>query len=485
MYVRKFEADSLDDALKEIKKELGPDAIILKTITNKGLKGAFKKKKIEITAAISEKNYTKKSKVDHILNDEQKDEFYSGRSSYISNMIDQQAGPQKNLSNSGYGNLGVNKAVSSTTGGSSLDDFLNKSKSVNSQNNTPKERNDIDNKNNLDSFLQKKIPVQDQISTSPIKEEIKVQEIAPQQNYNNQEVLDGVSNNKIEILEQKVFQLTKMLGEVSQQDPDGIYHLRSTLKSLDIGDEYLQALVKKTLFELTDEQINDVDAVFEFALKEMMGDIKTDLALFSSVDTDKTPVITVLVSENASGQSSMALKLAALNKNSIIITNDKKNSSSIKVPSELNRENSFSEVFFDINLIKVDTISEIITQTRKATADGKSVFIDYKNIQNDINEVKRFVDGMKRSFDKVEVLVSLSAIHSELYNIKVASQYRKVSDGMVLSHLDLCLNFGSIFNIAQRVKDMPFKFFGTGEIVPDDLEAASAERILGGIFQLT
>ena len=87
MYVRKFEADSLEEALKSIKQELGPDAIILKTITNKGLKGAFKKKKIEITAAISEKNYTKKARVDKVLTTGQKESFYSGNSSYISNIL--------------------------------------------------------------------------------------------------------------------------------------------------------------------------------------------------------------------------------------------------------------------------------------------------------------------------------------------------------------------------------------------------------------
>ena len=37
MFVRKFEADSLDEALLNIKKDLGPDAIILKTVTNKGM----------------------------------------------------------------------------------------------------------------------------------------------------------------------------------------------------------------------------------------------------------------------------------------------------------------------------------------------------------------------------------------------------------------------------------------------------------------
>ena len=54
MYVRKFEADTIEEALKDIKRELGPDAVILKTITNKGLKGAFKKNKIERIAS----NYT-------------------------------------------------------------------------------------------------------------------------------------------------------------------------------------------------------------------------------------------------------------------------------------------------------------------------------------------------------------------------------------------------------------------------------------------
>jgi flagellar biosynthesis protein FlhF len=41
MYVRKFEADTIEDALKDIKRELGPDAVILKTITNKGSKRCF------------------------------------------------------------------------------------------------------------------------------------------------------------------------------------------------------------------------------------------------------------------------------------------------------------------------------------------------------------------------------------------------------------------------------------------------------------
>ena len=61
MHVRKFQGDTIEDTLKQIKSELGPDAIILKTTTNRGLKGAFKRSRVEVTAAITEKTYLKKA----------------------------------------------------------------------------------------------------------------------------------------------------------------------------------------------------------------------------------------------------------------------------------------------------------------------------------------------------------------------------------------------------------------------------------------
>ena len=93
MFVKKFEADTLEEALKAVKFELGPDAIILKTITNSGLKGAFKKKRIEITAAISERSYEKKAKVDKVLNNDQKEALYQKPASSIKETITKYNGP--------------------------------------------------------------------------------------------------------------------------------------------------------------------------------------------------------------------------------------------------------------------------------------------------------------------------------------------------------------------------------------------------------
>ncbi|MDH5581861.1 MAG: hypothetical protein OEY33_08125, partial [Bdellovibrionales bacterium] len=136
MYVRKFEGETLDETLQNIKAEFGPDAIILKTVTNNGIKGAFKKKKIEITAAITEKSYTDKARVDHVLDAESKEKFYNAPSSYISNMIESHSShitdnSSVDVKNPGYGKVALNKQVQSAKDfgkkiKSGLDDFLGK-----------------------------------------------------------------------------------------------------------------------------------------------------------------------------------------------------------------------------------------------------------------------------------------------------------------------------------------------------------------------
>ncbi len=124
MYVKKFEADTLDEALRSVKTELGPDAIILKTITNKGLKGAFKKGRVEITAAISEQSYTKKAKVDKALGG-QKNAFYQAPSSSINHMINEynehepQAQRQQSSGGASYGSMGLNRVVNTVQKASS------------------------------------------------------------------------------------------------------------------------------------------------------------------------------------------------------------------------------------------------------------------------------------------------------------------------------------------------------------------------------
>ncbi len=63
MELKKFYADNMQEALKKIKTELGPDAIIISSKMvrpQKGLRGVFSKKIIEVVASFDETSYFKK-----------------------------------------------------------------------------------------------------------------------------------------------------------------------------------------------------------------------------------------------------------------------------------------------------------------------------------------------------------------------------------------------------------------------------------------
>jgi flagellar biosynthesis protein FlhF len=63
MELKKFYADNMQDALKKIKSDLGPDAVIISSKMvrpKKGLKGLFSKKMIEVVVSYDESDYKKK-----------------------------------------------------------------------------------------------------------------------------------------------------------------------------------------------------------------------------------------------------------------------------------------------------------------------------------------------------------------------------------------------------------------------------------------
>jgi flagellar biosynthesis protein FlhF len=469
MYVQKFEADSLDEALKTIKRELGPDAIILKTVTNKGLKGAFKKKRIEVTAAISEDHYVSKANVDSVLNENEKNTFYANDATSIKRQItshsqNSQKSNATNNSSTPYGGMGLNRQVKTvkdmgTKLRSSLDDFLSAPEPVAVEEMRPEPMR------RPTPAATQNVGVDNFVDNDPMLMEA-------------DSSLVDLQKKKIDDLERKLYELTQSVERLDQKEPIGIYELRTTLRSLDISDTYIQNLVKKLIFELDEDQNSDSDMVFEFALREMIKSINVEMPLFSTIDEESNPAITVLVSDNSSGQTSMLQKIAALKEDAVLIRN-----------SEFDKSGSFAEKVFGLNVIQTNGIAEIVGECRKAIEAGKTVFVDYKAGNDELNkegvpdQTKKFIDGLRRAFDNVEVLVTLSAIHSELYNRKVVAKYRGLSSGLVISHLDECLNFGALFNIGEDHPEQPFKFFGTGEVVPDDLESATAERILAGIFQ--
>ena len=472
MHVRKFEGETLEETLRQIKLELGPDAIILKTVTNKGLKSALKRKKIEITAAISEKDYLKKAQVDKVLPNDMKGRFYENKSSVISNMIDHYAEtnvPGKSATTSNYGNLGLNKAVKRVTkeeeSSMDLDQFLNEPKEITA---SPAAR------------------YPRYADEAPVERRIKNVESS----FHREEVENvsfeeySILKNKFEDMEQRLYDLNRIVERYDERLPQGLFQLKSTLRSLEIHESFIQRVVKKATFELERNQLEEEEAVFEFALKEMMGAIKTSQT--NSFKHQKKNTITILVSEYSSGKSALARKLVAKRKNTLLVQYGTVTGQT-KI-SEFAKNNSgefhFTDKMLGIEANNCDSVAHVISECRKSNEEQYSIVVDYRVTENNQSDFKKFAELMKRTYENVEIILSLSGIHSEIYNRKMLSSYQQLVDGISISHLDQCLCFGHLFNLADAYPELPLMLFGTGEIIPDDIEDATAERILSGIFKL-
>lgn len=508
MFVKKFEADTLEEALKAVKFELGPDAIILKTITNNGLKGAFKKKRIEITAAISERSYEKKAKVDKVLSNDQKEAFYQKPASSIKETITKYNGQQP--STGGYGSMGLNKVVNTLAKGTasiadvttrtsniiknSLDDFLTDGDDTSF--NLESDSNDDDSpiiyakpkpqhqprsaSQNRGKYSEPPLEEDDNVDLSARREQVPFAASAvntvSREAYTELRQEMRTQQHKIELLEQKILELSQnyQFNQKHLNEAKGIFQLRTTLKTLDVDESHILDLIKKANYELSNEDLENPDILFEFALKEMAGSIHTGIPLFAKVDNGD-PVLTVLVSEAASGQSTMGMKIAVLKKDVVVVQYSQ--------DAQNNASTDFAAQVFGIKVEKVQNFSEVVGLCRKATEAGKSVLVDVRLNSKFTEETKKFVETLRRGFQHVEVLSTLSAIHSELYNRKIIARYKDVVDGVIISHVDLCMNFGALFNVHRAHNKLPLKFFGTGPVVPDDIEGATAERLMAGLFQ--
>ena len=509
MFVKKFEADTLEDALKAVKVELGPDAIILKTVTNNGLKGAFKKKRIEITAAISEKSFEKKAKVDKVLSNDQKEAFYQKPASVIKDTITKYNVNSAESGAGGYGSMGLNRVVNTITKGSvNLADMTSRTSSM-IKNSLDDFLTDGDDSGfDIDSTDDNEVPVSNRgkyaeppqrtrqaearptsrqtqvedtidIGRNPLRSENPAQSqqsAVSREAYNELKQELRTTQHKMELLEQKLLELSQNyhFNQKHLNEAKGIFQLRTTLKTLDVDEAHILELIKKANYQLSKEDLDNPDVIFEFALQEMASSINTSIPLFAKIENGD-PIITVLVSEAASGQSTMGTKIAVLKKDVVMIQ--------FSQDAQNNASTDFAAQVFGIKVEKVQNFSEVIGLCRKAMEAGKSVLVDVRLNSKYTDETKKFIETLKRGFQHVEVLCTLSAIHSELYNRKIIARYKEIVDGVIISHVDLCMNFGALFNVHKSHNKLPLKFFGTGPVVPDDIEGATAERLMAGLFQ--
>ncbi|MDH4469157.1 MAG: hypothetical protein QE271_13945 [Bacteriovoracaceae bacterium] len=492
MHVRKYEADSMDEVLKAIKLELGPDAIILKTEEFKGIKGAFKGRKFEITAAISEEDYEKKKKLDSLLNQDQKTKLYQSSSKNIESTLNS------------YGKLGINKTpkqMVNRIGEGRTEELRSPAQSASLQ-------NSADLNEELENFLSQsevvrgkkvnersertEIPQIQSPSLSSEREWSGMNTMNSPELQNLQKRYSG-QQNEIEDLRRKLHELSLMIQENREEQrnsnseqeefvlSDKIKSLQHNLKVFDFSYPLINDLCKKVEYEFDNLASIDEDQIYDLVMKELEKKIVCRPLNFQirngSNQTESGANITIFISEYSSGQSSLIYKLSSMANRPTILR--------LESEESFDSHDSLASKLLRADIKSYKKITELITSLRDLTKSDASgdIFIDLKVPQDRPEEVINLIQSLRRSHQKIEVVLVLSALHQEIIGKKMMQRYRPWIDGVAITHTDSSMGLGNLYSTIVQY-DRPLFVLSTGRKIPQDWKAADPNFLVKKIFGL-
>ena len=455
MQVKKFEAPTLQEALDNVKRELGPEAIILQTKKYKRGFGLMSKPSVEVTAAVSERSMQKKQYVETRLPQANRD------------VLDKlKADKQAEF----YDKYTDKKWVKPATAPAA----------ANSKKITATRYIDID---------------EDQIpaprAATPTRGAGAVAgALGSPVNPSGMSVEEEVRHLKRMIEEMKNVQDDQGFGTGAQamatQSRMSSPALQSAFEQLvmnGVDKRYAFELTKRVSYELgEDGNGENPESVIDILAAEIMRNTETSHPIAGvSAQAGNGPSILALVGPTGVGKTTTVAKIAseAILKRNLkvgLINLDGYKVAAfdqlgtyariLNVPfrSAASAEDLQAAIkdFHTLDLILIDT-------TGRSQKDPASL--------TEMQQLLQSVPGIR-----TQIVLSVTTRDSELYDMAHRfSVFRP--EGVIVSKLDEGTIYGAIFNISQKAK-LPLTYFTTGQRVPEDIEDATQERVAALILDL-
>jgi len=447
MQIKKFEAPSIQEALDAIKRDLGPEAIILQTKRNRKGFGLMGGASVEVTAAISDRSMTKRAFSERRLPEEGKESIRNLPASRQADILEKSVERAQARENKPAG-IQVPKKL------------------------TERRYADIDSHD---------VPKTQAASTA--------RAAAPSAPA-PQKLEDEVRHLKRMIEELKIAQEDAGSGASSGfasqlHDNPALMDAFEHLLMNGVDKRYALGLVKKAGFELGPQDSKNPDAVLDQVTYEVMNALDT-LNPFENLTPgsrgEAGPFCVALVGPTGVGKTTTLAKLASL---AVL----KKNLRVGLVNLDVYKVAAFDQLQTYANILNVPFRSaQNLEEFHSALTDFRGldlVLIDTTGrSQRDEASLKEMSE-LIRSLE-IPVQVHLCAASStrdlELYDIANRFSVFKPT-ALTITKLDESSLFGAVFNAAQRSK-LPLSYFTTGQRVPEDLEEASRERVAALIMDL-
>jgi flagellar biosynthesis protein FlhF len=496
MQVKKFEAPSMAEAIQLVKTELGPEAIILSTKNNKKGFGLLSKPSVEVTAAISEKSLNKKQVTERLVKPEVKEKLKDMPASRLSkiyndfgNHYEKRKDEQKNKkfqkdeerSQRNYIDIkddddstALLKEMHASSSASTSDSSYARNGRAQQTSVTPKAARQSNEMNYASGFggLGNQISeVSESFYSSPTAGERSNSEV-----IRLQEDVERIKGLLEEIKTDQFLLNDSSIKNLKQQE------LQKEFQELllnGIDKKLALRLIQNVQFNVSMEGNVTRDVVLESLAKEMLSGIKTYDPLNVKKGHEKKMI--ALVGPTGVGKTTTMAKLAS---QAILQKNLKVgliNIDSYKIAA-LDQLATYAKIL-NVPFRQASNAIEL----ERALTEFKPldlILIDTSGRSQKDSENLVLMKKILGEFTSIESLLILSATTRDQELHDIVRRFEMFSpNGLLFSKLDESNIYGCIYNLAQQTK-LPLTYFTVGQRVPEDIELASAERVVDLILDL-
>ena len=461
MQVKKFEAPTLQEALDTIKRELGPEAIILQTKQNRRGFGLMSKGSVEVTAAVSERSLDKKQTVEKKLPD-----------AYTQKMSKMNASKQADIYES-YLEKKIEKDKVQLSGQAPAKritavryaDIADDGERDTTQNDSPRTYTP---------------PVPQYQAPKHI--EAAIEDYSTSKESNLAAVQEELANLKR--LVEELRRERKTPEYIDSDSPfsatDALQESYDILLQSGVERRFAVQIMREVARELSVEARADRESVLDAIADRLLKRVDTRV-IFAGALPQGHQEIMALIGVSGSGKTSLLAKLAT--------HASRGRSEKIGVIHiQLSADDGVDPLNIFAKALHVPyrnvTNSEELAVAIQDMSQCQRVFIDTPGVSGRDTANLRKLQVILASQPRIKIQLVLSCTTRDLELHEQGKAFSVFNpESLVFTRLDEAYSFGSIYSLSSRLR-LPISVFSTGKKVTEDWENATPERLTASILSI-